>query len=380
LGQLFLFLAPISVAAFTYTATKNLYGALFSGLLAAVGWMMPAFSVNWGKYPALTAISVLPVVFALPWLYQYGKGRKPIFLLYNLLLAFGIALIHSRIIVCLLLGIGSYLLASKLKFKDELGIFQAIRLSILFILSLWPLSQLLTDFYKDMPTWIVLLILTPFAFQYYPKIIAGIFFFTFGLWFSALVPNLLKINLQPLLDRQFLEMILYIPFSILGGMGFGGLIRKLESSSSLKWIAIITLVGILIVNFPTSNVFRADSCCNYFTEDDKVAFEWIQKNKSDHTLFIISTFNNNGKMSGSDAGIWIYPLTQTPINKLPFNINWNSAEIYGEICRFGSNETYIYAGGGSFSFEKLQLIKQTWAQSVFQIGKVTLYKVDECKK
>ena len=380
LGQLFLFLAPMSVAAFTYIATNNLYSALFSGLLAAIGWMMPAFSVNWGKYPALTAISILPAVFTLPWLYQYSNGKKSIFLFYSLLALIGIVLIHSRIVICLLLGIGSYFLASKLKFKAQLGVFQAIRLSILFIFSLWPLSQLLTGFYKDTPPWIVLLILIPFAFQYYPKIIAGIFFFTFGLWFSALAPNLLKINFPPLLDRQFLEMMLYIPFSVIGGVGLGGLIKRFEKNRILKWTAIIPFMAILVLGFPQSNLFRPDSCCNYFTEDDKIAFQWIQTNKSDHTLFIISTINYDGKMSGSDAGIWIYPLAQTPINKLPFNVKWNSTKIFEEICRSGLMETFVYAGGGNFSFDKSQLTKETWAQSVFQTGKVTIYKIDKCRE
>ncbi len=380
LGQLFLFLAPMSVAAFTYIATNNLGGALFSGLLAATGWLMPAFSANWGKYPAITAITILPVAFSLPMLYKYNQDRKHVFLLYSLIAVIGIVLIHSRIIICLLLGITSYFLANKFKFQEDISFFQSIRFSILFTISLWPLSQLIMEFYREIPTWIILLTLMPFAFQYYPRITAGIFFYIFGLWLVALAPNLVNIHIQPLLDRPFLEIMLYIPFSIIGGIGFGGLAKKLGANNALKSTAFIILTGALILNLPQSNLFRPDPCCNYVTEDDQLALQWIQKNRSEHTLFIISTFTANNVVAGTDAGIWIYPLTKTTVNKLPFNTKWNSPKIFGEICSQDLNETYIYTSGRNFSFDRSQLEKETWAQAVFRAGKIVIYQIDECNK
>ena len=379
LGQLFLVIAPVSVAALTYAATNNFHGALFSGLLAAVGWFMPAFSANWGKYPALTAIAVLPVVLALPWLYQYRRDRNSSFLFYALVLVIGIVLIHSRILICLLLAVLCYFLSGKFQFKERLSFFQSIRFSLLFAISLWPLSQFFLEFYKGLPIWIILLVLLPFAFQSHPRMTTGIFFFMFGLWFVDLIPNLLKLN-NSLLDRQFLEMLLYIPCSVIGGIGFDGLIRKLEPNQILKWGTVVALVGGVMFNFQHHNSFFPDSCCDYFTQDDQLAFQWIQNNESTHTLFIIPTFSEGDKIYGTDAGIWITPITKIATNKLSFNTKWDSDNVFSEICRASENETYIYAGATKYSFDKVQLSNQKWLQAVFRAGTVNIYKVDECAK
>jgi hypothetical protein len=379
LGQLFLVIAPISVAALAYAITNNLYSALFSGLLAAVGWLMPAFSANWGKYPALTAIATLPVILALPWLYQYRRDGKSTFLFYALVLVVGIVLIHSRILICLLLVLLCYFLSGKFQFKERLSFFQSIRLSLLFAISLWPLLQFFLEFYKGVPVWIILLILLPFAFQSHPRITTGIFFFMFGLWFVDLVPRALKLS-APLLDRQFLEMMLYIPCSIIGGIGFDGLIRKLEPNRILKWGAVVIFAGGVLFNFQQHNSLSPDSCCNYFTKNDQLAFQWIQNNDLPHTLFIISTFSDGDKMYGTDAGIWITPITKIAANKLLFNAKWNSDDMFSEICRASENDTYIYAGGNKYSFDKTQLSSETWLKSVFQTGTVEIYQVVGCTK
>lgn len=67
LGQIFLVIWPLSVFALAFTLTGNLPAALLAGALAAIGWAMPAFAVNWGKYPALLSLAVIPAVLsALP--------------------------------------------------------------------------------------------------------------------------------------------------------------------------------------------------------------------------------------------------------------------------------------------------------------------------
>lgn len=379
LGQLFLILAPVSVAGLTYAVSDSSRAALFAGLMSAVGWLMPAFSVNWGKYPAVMAIALFPVVLTLPKLFEYCKDKKSLFLIYSLILILGITLIHTRIIVCLSLAAMSYFISSRLLGKEEIGFFQSIRFSILFGVSLWPLFPLLTDFYNEILIWFVLLTLLPFAFQYHARISTAIFFYVFGLWLITFIPTTLKMNTRELLDRQFVEMMLYIPFSLLGGVGFAGLIKKIELNIVLKWAVTMVFVGIVIFSFQKNNSFYPDSCCNYFTEDDRLAFQWIQENTSVHTLFITSAFKDGDKIYGTDAGVWIYPITQIPINKLPFDTKWNSDIVYHEICSSSGNETYIYAGGNNFSFDQSDLSKETWARSVFQSGKVSIFKIEECK-
>ncbi|MHC4481537.1 MAG: hypothetical protein ACYS1C_11295, partial [Planctomycetota bacterium] len=69
-GQFFLAILPFSVFALAGLLAENtLSGSARSaawgaGLLSAFGWWMPAFGVNWGKYPTIAGLAVLPIPLA----------------------------------------------------------------------------------------------------------------------------------------------------------------------------------------------------------------------------------------------------------------------------------------------------------------------------
>jgi len=376
-AQLFLVMAPISIAFLTYALTHDGNGALFAGLLTAVGWLMPAFAVNWGKFPALTSIAIMPVVASLPLLLLHNRFEKAKVLSYGLIILIGITFVHTRIVIGLFLIFASFFVIKKLQLQDEFGFFQSIRFTLLVVISLWPLSHILVDFYNKVPILIMLLILMPFAFQAYPAVATGIFVFLSGLSLVTLIPNLLSVGGQAFLDRQFLAMILYVPLSLMGGVGFGGLVKKLGARLVLKWAVVIAFVGFIVANI-TPESFYPDQCCNYFKDNDRLAFEWIQKNSSSHTLYFISTFNDNNKVDGTDAGVWISPLTKIATNKLPFNTKWNSVGLLDEVCSFGIKDAYIYVGGREFSFDNNQLSHLAWTSPVFRAGEVVIYKISNC--
>ena len=71
-GQLMLALTPLSVYAFAHRASGSAPAALLAVVLAAIGWYMPAFAANWGKYPAL--LSLLPSVGALALTWTAERG------------------------------------------------------------------------------------------------------------------------------------------------------------------------------------------------------------------------------------------------------------------------------------------------------------------
>src|SRR5258706_1893370 len=376
IGQLFLVITTISISFLIYVFTNDNNGAAFAGLLTAVGWLMPAFAVNWGKFPALASMAIMPVVVSLPLLLDNKLQRAKI-IFYGSIPLIGIAFVHTRIVICLLLIFVSFLVIKKLQLKEEFGFFQAVRFTLLFVISLWPLSHLLIDFYNKTPILIMLLILMPFAFQVYPSISTAIFVFLLGISLVTLVPNLFSAGSQALLDRQFLAIMLYAPLSLMGGLGFGGLVKKLEARFILKWAVGIALVGCVVANIMTLS-FYPDSCCNYFKENDRLAFEWIKKNSSLHTLYFISTVNDNSKIHGTDAGIWISPLMKIATNKLPFNTTWNSTGTLSEICSSRIKDAYIYMGGRETSFDNNQLSHLAWVSPVFQDRKVVIYKVSDC--
>jgi hypothetical protein len=380
LGQMFLIIAPISVLFLTHVITRDGNGALFAGLLAAVGWFMPAFAVNWGKFPALSSLAVMPAALAFMGLGLRGNVNKTNAFFFGLTLLIGTTLLHTRTMVCVFLAVISLFISNKLQPGNELRFPQSIRLSALFVLSLGPILQLIGDFYSGIPTAIVWLILLPFAFQSYPGLSMGIFFYILGSWLIALAPPLLIEGSRTLLDRQFLEIMLYIPFSVIGGAGFAGMMKKLQSNGNLQRLAGIALAGGVLFTFLQGNTLYPDSYFIYFRKGDRGAFHWLEKNASEHTLILISTFDDQNQIIGTDAGIWINPLIGKNTNKLPFNTDWNSPGEIEKICSFGAKQIYIYMGGMEYSFKNAQMESVERLQPVFTAGQTVIYQLVGCAK
>jgi len=242
---------------------------------------------------------------------------------------------------------------------------------------MWPLFQLVIDFYNNLPILIILFVLMPFAFQSYPRISIGVLMVLSGISLAAFIPNLFDIGGETLLDRQFLAMILYIPFSLMGGLGFAGLIRKLSSNVVLKNVVVLLLFAWVFTN-GSPRAFYPDDCCDYYKENVDLAFKWIKENSSFHTLYYIPTMNSDERVYGSDAGIWIFPLTGVSTNKMPFNTEWNSEDTFETVCPVAAGVVYIYAGGKRSSFNDDQLTGLAWASRVFRAGEVSIYKVAAC--
>jgi len=220
----------------------------------------------------------------------------------------------------------------------------------------------------------------PFAFRAYPKLSVTIFFYTFGLWLIVLAPSLVIKKLPALLDRQFIEIMLYIPFSLLTGAGFAGFMRVLPLQKIWRWLAVAALLGGAVFNFLQGRTIYPNKCCDYFREEDRLAFQWIQNNVSEHTLFLISTIDDGRSLFGTDAGIWVDPYLGISTNKLPFGFNWESAEEISKICSVDAAEIYIYMGGQPYSFVNSKLMNGQWTKSVFKAGKTAIYQVSGCSE
>ena len=377
-GQLFLIIGPFSILFLVYTLTRDTNGAFFAGVLAAIGWSMPAFAVNWGKYPALSALAVMPTVMAFLNSSLQGRVKKGTGLFLGAMLLLGILLMHTRIIIGVLLLMACFFAANKLPVGEKLKSFQATRYSILYIISLWPLQQFLANYYSGFIVAMLLALLLFFAFREFPKLATTVFLFTFTIWLLTSVP--LAGDSYRALDRQFLEMLLYIPLSMMGGVGLSGILKLLPPVKISRPLIMAALTGLVVLNFSRVGVIYPDTCCDYFKEDDQQAFQWLQKQAREHSLVLISAFENDGQTLGTDAGIWIYPLTGLPTNKWHFETDWASLVEREKVCRLGAGKVYIYAGGRGYSFNDGPLAQQDWAQEVFKAGHTTIYQVSACTK
>lgn len=377
-GQIFLVIAPLSVLLLVYVVTNNSSAALFAGLLAAIGWPMPAFAINWGKFPALISLALLPAFIALSILYIRSQTKTSRIFYWAIILVLGIIFIHTRILICLILALFAYYVSERLASKNEIEFPQSVRLSVLFILSLWPVSQLIANFYLRFPMWVIFIILLPFAFHAYPKLSIGIFFYTTGMWLITLAPDILFKNDQMLLDRQFLEIMLYIPFSLMAGLGFAGMIKKMSPDKPMRWIVVPVIVGCVLFNIQSNASLIPSTCCDYFQQSDKLAFQWLRENTSKESLILIPSFDDNDKVFGIDAGIWIHPLIGISTNKLPFDTIWHAPNVSKEICSSGAKQTYIYSGGKQNSFDSEQLVQEKWIDLVFKSDETEIFQVSKC--
>jgi hypothetical protein len=143
-------------------------------------------------------------------------------------------------------------------------------------------------------------------------------------------------------------------------------------------VVIVATFLVVFIAFGSRGVYLPDPCCQYFTAQDEKAFAWVDENKTATTLFLISTFQTDSQRFGTDAGIWLHPLTLVGVNMLPYNMDWDAPTARQEICQFGSTQTYLYAGGGPFSFSKSDIARQDWLQVVFQSGEVQIYRASSC--
>ena len=173
-------------------------------------------------------------------------------------------------------------------------------------------------------------------------------------------------------------MSLYIPFSILGGLGIAGVILKMKNKILLQRLIPAASVGLMTVHLFTGITLVPDPCCELYTENDQEAFRWIQENVTDHGLVLTSAFQEDRQSFGTDAGIWLFPLIGIQTNKLPYDISWEATNEVEQACLAGARQIYIYVGGREFSFDKMQLNRAEWADSVFSSGNTVIYKIKQC--
>ena len=374
IGQISLALAPLSIAAATYTLSKNKTGAVLAGVLAALGWVMPAFAVNWGKFPALTALSTAPVllVFTMFTGGTEGKSRASLFL--TALLIVCSIIIHTRIIVLIALAGITIFIIRALKFPAQFELSRTILYSLLFIITLVPLSENIQTYFNRPVLGVILILLLPFAFRNYSKQSSGLIIFIAGLWSIELFLSFIS-DEAALLDTQFINMSLFIPFSILGGMGITGGIKQIPTL--LKPFYLFAIIFIICYNSPWQATLIPDPCCTFYTEDDEIAFQWIQANTKEEDLFIISTINDK-QQHGTDAGVWIHTLTGRSTNKRVFNTDWNINEWFPNSCNSGTKDIFIYSGGKSYSFSPGKLEDVIWVERIFQNGRINIFQVLQC--
>ena len=409
LGQMILAVTSISVFFIIKHVTNSNSAGIFAVLLPAFGWNMPAYAVNWGKYPALTSLAPIMFVFSIAYLslQNWDSLSSQKYWSLNAILASGILIsgfIHTRSLVIFAIAILAWVtgkwwrnLARLPQFLFVYLVIIGITLEVIVIRSQDVLKPLFDPYYSHQIFLVTFLILFLFVFAYqaYPQLAFTSILVIFLLFTSLFIPVPEVVpgygNLT-LLDRPFVEMILYLPLSLIGGLGLAGLQKTLQDTPAKvgafhfwwgKYVSILCM-GLVLINAFTHYRLYPSACCEIVSQDDLVAIDWMDKNLPLDARILISANELRVLASGSfegyvseDAGVWITPLISRATIPLPYSSDFGQQSILDSLCRMKAN--YIYVGEIGTTFDNSQIQRHPdWYKSLLSMPKAKVYQVIGC--
>jgi hypothetical protein len=237
----------------------------------------------------------------------------------------------------------------------------------------------------------IVLFLTSFAQWAYPRLaftsILAIFLLLGSLFVPVQgIPGYIDLTL---LDRPFVEMILFLPLSLLGGLGLAGLERRLQNTQAdisfarKKYISLF-FIAVILINASFKYEVYPSGCCNLVSRDDLVAMDWMDKNLpadariliSSTEMRVMATDSFQGSVGG-DAGIWINPLTNRATIPLPYFSDFSQQTTLDSLCGLGA--THIYVGETGLTFDDAKITPHPeWYQILLAMPEVKVYQVIGC--
>lgn len=399
LGQMLLALIPFPIFFLVRHETRSDAAGWFALLLSAFGWYMPAHAVDWGKYPALVSLGLIPFVLSLAYLIpqqKSGISAKKRWLLYGFLGVSAILAVftHSRSLVVLGIVLLAWCAVTWLEKLPRRGIFLAFILVVIATgaLSAFILRQdiliLLFDPYlaKGILVTTLALALAIFAWMAYPRLT-----FVSALTMTLLLASLfIPVTFLPgyrdltLLDRPFVEMILFLPLSLLGGLGLAGLEKKLQGRFVWGRVAGLLAVGIVVVNALFTYDLYLSDCCVLVGNDDVMAMDWMANQLpvearigvSSTQLKVMVSESHEGDV-GADAGIWVTPLTGRTTVLVPSNLDFSQRAAVDYLCRAGVSHLFVGEVGQVFDRERLNSHPE-WYRPLLSMPKTGVYEVTGC--
>ena len=408
LGQMLVAVIPLSIFFIPRYATKSNSAGILAVLLAAFGWYMPAYAVNWGKYPALASLILIQFVLSLAYLAVQSResfSKRKAWALYALLISAILisGFVHSRSLIVIGIAVLAWIVANwwrKLARLPRALVFflliTGIVIEIIYIQAQGML-HLLFDPYgaKGLLVTLLILFLSIFAQRSYPQLtfatILGIFLVICAIFIPMLpfIPGYFNLTL---LDRPFVEMILYLPLSLLGGLGLAGLEKYLQFTQGrlgnfhFSWskYASVLCIGLVLINALSQYELYPSVCCAIAGSDDLVAIDWMDKNLPAEARILVSTVDlivlasgtAQGYLSG-DAGAWITPLTDRVTIPRPYDSDFNQREVLDNLCKMDIQ--YIYVGEIGQTFNASQLMAHPdWYKSLLSMPKAGVYRIVGC--
>jgi hypothetical protein len=362
-GQIILAAIPLPIYFFVRRATGSGAAAWFSVILVAFGWFMPAHAVNWGKYPAL--LSLLLIQFTLGAVLIKNRWLLALSLVTS-------TLIHSRSIILLALFGLAWITSAIPRNKRILILILSCAILGMAIL-LIEQDQVTSLVFAPYGIWVTLLtgLLAASVFQTFPRLTLASLLSILLMLGAMFIPVTSTLTL---LDRPIVEMTLFIPLAFLGGLG----------TTRLPKIIIPILVAIIVIHAWMTYDFGPSKCCQLASRDDIVALDWMDKHLPANTRVAIASADLSlgalgGSMlgTGSDAGIWVPPLTRHEVFTLPYSTDFTLQETHDQLCK--QQAMYIYVGGLERSFSpNFADANPAWYKTIFTLPKARVVQTLGC--
>jgi hypothetical protein len=408
LGPMILAVIPLSVFFIIKYETKSISAGIFAVLLAGFGWSMPAYAVNWGKYPAFTSLVLIQFVLGIAYIAVQSQDTLSKWKKWALFAILGLGILwsgffHSRSLVVIGIAMLAWATAKWWQNLPRLSrslvfylLILGILLEIIFIQSQEILDPLFEPYgSRNFLFTFVILFLFIFAQKAYPQLtfanIVAIFLLLCSLFIPAtnIIPRFANLTL---LDRPFVEMILYLPLSFLGGLGLAGLEQAIalnQEGPGRYRIWQGATIGVLLSSLIVGNAllhyeFYPSYCCNIVGQDDLVAMDWMDDNLPLDARILISAteliVQSSGRLQGysaADAGAWINPLTNRVTIPLPYDTNLGRQRSFNLLCKSRISHIYIGAVGRSFHAAQLRM-RPEWYRPLLSMSRTEVYQVVGC--
>lgn len=370
LPQIIVAMVPLVVFVFVKHFSGNEMAAIFSAFFSGMGWLMPGYAINWGKYPAILGLVLSPLLVVL-W-HQESRTLDPALRHMMIVLLWLInGMFHTRTLISTLFLGMSVLVVEIFPLR-----FQTITTVILVLggLASGIASGTLDKYYNY--TSILLLAFLPLAFWINQTLTRSMLIYASSLILMERVP--LPEIVHPysfvLLDRPFVEISLFFPFSVILGLGVSGLISVKRWHSFLRWLVAILSITMVFLQGLRPEYTQPSPCCNFVVEDDLYLLDWAGRNIPSKSIVLIASMSAPNRLVGTDAGIWLEPLFNTNVLRVPYNTDWSSTGLPADLCRrFGS--VYIYLGSSKYSFNAQTIRQSGYFEPVFVLPQASLYRI-----
>ncbi|GAB4449539.1 MAG: hypothetical protein OHK0041_10840 [Anaerolineales bacterium] len=403
LGQFILLTLPFSVFFIVRHETNSDAAGGFAMLLASFGWSMPTHVLNWGKYPALMGVSMLAWLWGMA-LFVFRQHndvspsqRRRLYAVWVVCAALTV-LTHTRALIVLGFLIPAWAMAVWLDGRSRRWMHIALLVLAAYVIGAVKRMppDFLGDFFlvpyveKGIPSTALVLLLLVFAWAAFPRFMFVI------LVFIALAPTnlliLLPISLVgrklTLLDRPFVELIFFLPLSLLGGAGLAGLEKLLQRRLLWRWAVVLLAAGTVVV-FTVFNYefyFYPSECCVIVGHDDVTAIAWAAAQLprdarigvSAMPLDVLPGAAFEGDV-GADAGIWVTPLTGRVTLLLSFREDFSQQATLDFLCRLKVSHLFVGERGRPFERSLLDS-RPDWYRPLLSMPQTAVYEVTGCNK